>query len=115
AIVGNTTWEVMNAKKALKIEWEEDPEKKVVVSGFGGQKRDVTIPAGLESTDVHKAKLQELSKKPGMVLRRDGDLEAAFKNPAKFIERTYTAPYLAHNTMEPVNCFADVTADKAEI
>jgi isoquinoline 1-oxidoreductase beta subunit len=114
AVVGNSTWEVMNAKKALKIDWEEDPEKKVVISGFG-RKQDVTIPAGLESTDVHKSKLMELSKKPGMVLRRDGDLEAAFKNPAKFIERTYTAPYLAHNTMEPVNCFAHVTADKAVI
>lgn len=115
AIVGTSTWEVMNAKKALKIEWEEDVEKKVVVGGFGGQKQNVTIPAGLESTDVHKAKLLELSKKPGPVLRRDGDVEAAFKNPAKFIERTYTAPYLAHNTMEPVNCFAHVTADKAVI
>jgi len=115
AIAGKTTWEVMNAKKALKIEWEEDAEKKVVVAGFGGQKQAVTIPAGLESTDVHKAKLLELSKTPGPVLRRDGDPEGAFKNPAKFIERTYTAPYLAHNTMEPVNCFAHVTADKAVI
>src|SRR5436190_5600979 len=114
-VVGKTTWEVMNAKKALKIEWEEDPEKKVVVQGFGGQKTDLTIPAGLESTEVHKAKLNELMKTPGPVLRRDGDLEAAFKSPAKFIERTYTAPYLAHNTMEPVNCFANVTAGKAEL
>lgn len=114
-VAGNTTWEVMNAKKALKIEWENDTEKKVVVKGWTGQKSDVVIPAGLESTDVHKAKMLELSKKSAPVLRRDGDPEAAFKNAAKSIERTYTAPYLAHNTMEPVNCFAHVTADKAEI
>ena len=56
-----------------------------------------------------------MSKKPGNVLRKDGDPEGAFKNAAKTIERTYTAPYLAHNTMEPVNCFANVTADKVEI
>lgn len=115
AVVGNSTWEVMNAKKALKIEWEEDREKETVVAGFGGQKQKVVIPAGLESTDVHKGKLLELAKKPGMVLRRDGDPDAVFKNAAKVIERTYSAPYLAHNTMEPVNCFAHVTADKAEI
>src|SRR6185436_16384207 len=72
AVVGNTTWEVMNAKKALKIEWEEDTEKNVVISGFGGQKQNVTIPAGLETTEVHKAKLLELSKKPAKILRRDG-------------------------------------------
>ena len=115
AVVGNTTWEVMNAKKALKIEWEEDREKETVVAGFGGQKQKIVIPAGLESTDVHKAKLQELDKKPAMVLRRDGDPDAVFKTASKIIERTYSAPYLAHNTMEPVNCFAHVMADKAEI
>ncbi|MFZ5999525.1 MAG: molybdopterin cofactor-binding domain-containing protein [Bacteroidota bacterium] len=114
-IAGNTTWEVMNAKKALKIEWEEDKEKKLMVGDFTGRKREVVIPAGLESTDVHKAKMLELVKQPTPVLRRDGDPEAAFKNAAKFIERTYTAPYLAHNTMEPVNCFAHVTTDKTEI
>jgi isoquinoline 1-oxidoreductase beta subunit len=115
AIIGSSTWEVMQAKKALKVDWEEDQEKNVVVAGFGGNKSSVTIPAGLESTDVHKSKLAELVKGPVPVLRKDGDPEAAFKNPAKYLERTYTAPYLAHNTMEPVNCFANVTADKAEI
>ena len=114
-VVGNTTWEVMNAKKALKIEWKESPEKKISVKGRGGQTQTATIPAGLESTITHKAKMQEMAKKPGNVLRKDGDPEEAFKNAAKIIERTYTAPYLAHNTMEPVNCFAHVTADKAEI
>lgn len=55
------------------------------------------------------------AQKPKEELRRDGDPEAAFKNAAKVIERTYTAPYLAHNTMEPMNFFAHVTADKAEL
>jgi isoquinoline 1-oxidoreductase beta subunit len=53
--------------------------------------------------------------KPGTVLRKDGDPDGAFKNAAKVLEKTYTAPYLAHNTMEPVNCFAHVTGDKVEI
>jgi isoquinoline 1-oxidoreductase beta subunit len=39
----------------------------------------------------------------------------SFKKAAKVLERTYNAPFLAHNTMEPVNCFAYVTADKAEL
>ena len=34
---------------------------------------------------------------------------------ARILERTYTAPYLAYNCMEPVNCFANVTEDSAEI
>lgn len=113
-VAGNTTWEVMNAKKALKIEWEEISDSTVVVNGWGG-KETVKIPAGLESTSDHEAKMAEFSQKPGNVLRRDGDPEAAFKSAARVLERTYSAPFLAHNTMEPVNCFAHVTADKAEI
>ncbi len=47
--------------------------------------------------------------------RKDGDPEKAFKNAAKVIERTYTAPFLAHNTMEPMNFFANVTDNKVEL
>lgn len=113
-VVGNTTWEVMNAKKALKVEWEEISDSTMVVNGWGG-KETVKIPKGLESTSVHKAKMAEWASKPGKILRKDGDPEAMFKKAAKVLERTYTAPYLAHNTMEPVNSFAHVMADKAEI
>ncbi len=114
AIVGESTWQVMNAKKALEVEWENAPDKKVVVAGWGG-KEEVLIPGGIESTDGHKARMEEMAKKQAQVLRQDGDPEAAFASAAKVIERTYNAPYLAHNCMEPVNCFADVTADKAVV
>lgn len=114
AVVGNTTWEVMNARKALKMEFEEISDSKIVVNGWGG-KQTVTIPGGLESTEGHKARMAEMSKKKASILRRDGNVDAAFKKAAKTLERTYYGPYLAHNTMEPVNCFAHVTADKAEL
>jgi len=113
-VVGNTTWEVMNAKKMLKIEFEEISDSTMVVNGWGG-KETVTIPGGLESTEGHKARMAEMAKKKASILRKDGDVEAAFKRAAKTLERTYYGPYLAHNTMEPVNCFAHVTADKAEL
>jgi isoquinoline 1-oxidoreductase beta subunit len=115
AVVGTTTWEVMNARKVLKVVWEEAADTDVIVSGWGGNKQTVTIPAGLESTSGHKAQMEAMSKKPAGTLRKDGDPEGAFRKAAKVLERTYTAPYLAHNTMEPVNCFAHVTAEKAEL
>jgi isoquinoline 1-oxidoreductase beta subunit len=114
-VVGNTTWEVMNAKKALKIEWEEIATTEIIVNGWGGQKNTVKVPGGLESTEGHKARMADMSKKKANILRKDGDVEAAFKKAVKTLERTYYGPYLAHNTMEPVNCFAHVTADKVEI
>ncbi len=114
-VVGTSTWEVMNAKKSLKIEWEELPETSFQMQGFGGNAQTVTVPAGLESTDKHYAQMEAMGKKPARLLRRDGNPEAAFQKAAKLLERTYTAPFLAHNAMEPVNCFAHVTADSAEL
>ena len=114
AIVGKSTWQVMKAKKALKVEWEPFATYSEVVSGWGG-KETKTVPAGLESTDVHQAQMEEYDTKPGKVIRKDGDPEAAFKNAAKVIERTYSAPYLAHNCMEPMNAFAHVEGDKVFI
>jgi isoquinoline 1-oxidoreductase beta subunit len=114
AVVGDTTWEVMKAKEALHIEWEPAPETSVTVDGFRGR-QTVTIPAGLESSADHRARMAEMAARPGRVVRRDGDPETAFAGAAKVIERTYTAPFLAHNPMEPVACFADVTADRAVV
>lgn len=115
AIVGNSTWEVLQAKKALKVEWENATQSSFAMTDFGGNKSTGTIPAGLENSNDHKAKMAEYSAKPGNILRRDGDPEGQFKKAAKVIERTYSAPFLAHNTMEPMNCFADVKGGKAVV
>ena len=114
-IVGNSTWQVMNARKKLKTTWEPISDTKETISRFGGRKDVVTVPAGLESSDSHHQKMQERAKQPAMVLRKDGDPEATFKNAAQVIERTYNAPFLAHNCMEPMNFFADVTEEKAVV
>jgi isoquinoline 1-oxidoreductase beta subunit len=111
-VVGNTTWEVMNARKKLKVVWEQISETKETIAGFRG-KTEVVIPAELESTTTQLAKMAEHAKKPAQELRKDGDPEAAFAKAAQILERTYTAPFLAHNCMEPMNFFAHVTDDKA--
>ena len=114
AIVGKTTWEVMNARKALKIEWEPIADQLIKRNAFD-RSETITIPAGLESTTKHADTLAQLMKTSANVARKDGNPEEAFKNAAKVIERTYNGPFLAHNCMEPMNFFADVTADKAEL
>jgi isoquinoline 1-oxidoreductase subunit beta len=111
-IVGNSTWEVMQARKEILAEWEPIETKVEEVDIFG-RKVIQTTPTGLESTEGHTAKMQEMAQKPAKELRKDGDPDTAFKNAAQIIERTYSAPFLAHNTMEPMNCFAHVTKEKA--
>lgn len=111
-VVGKSTWEVMKARKKLKVQWEPAGEVKETFGGRG-QKREVIVPGDLESTDAQLKKMQEFASKPAQQLRKDGDPEAAFKNAAQVIERTYNAPFLAHNCMEPINFFAHVTDEKA--
>jgi isoquinoline 1-oxidoreductase subunit beta len=111
-VVGKTTWEVMNARKKLKVVWEPTGDKKDTIGGRNG-KREVIVPGELETTSAQLEKMQQYAKQPAQQLRKDGDPETAFKNAAQIIERTYTAPFLAHNCLEPMNFFAHVTDEKA--
>jgi len=113
AVVGNSTWEVWTAKLMLNVEWEPFKEQKYKAAGWGGNTQEVTVPGGLESTSEHKKKMIAEAAKKARVVRRDGNPEEAFKRAAKVLERTYTAPFLAHSPMEPMNFFADVKEDSA--
>ena len=115
AIVGNTTWEVMNAKKAIQVQWEAFENYTEERTFYRQNKQTLTIPAGLENSKTHQDRLSELPFKRGKTVRKDGNPEAAFANAAKIIERVYSAPFLAHNCMEPMNFFADVKDDKASL
>jgi isoquinoline 1-oxidoreductase beta subunit len=115
AIVGNSTWEVMQARKQLKIEWQPFDTYQQDVKGWGGNISQQTVPAGLESTQSHRTQMEAFTAEAGTVVRIDGDPDAAFRKAATVIERTYTAPYLAHNCMEPINSFAHVQGDQAYI
>ena len=96
AIVGTSTWQLMEAKKALKVKYE------------------TITPA--ESSEMHDKRMEEdLQKGTVAESRVDGDPEAAFAKAAKVIERTYTSPFMAHSTLEPMNFYANVTADGAEL
>jgi len=112
-VVGNSTWEVMNAKKKVNVQWEPIQTTKETILSWGGRKQEEIIPGGLESTDNHLKQMLEMQKKQGKVLRKDGDPETAFAKAKKIIERTYSAPFLAHNPMEPISCFAHITDEKA--
>ncbi|MHA8059945.1 molybdopterin cofactor-binding domain-containing protein [Aquirufa beregesia] len=107
AVVGKTTWDVMNARKKLNVVWENAPDTKEIMNN-----RETIVPAGLESTSKHYADMLAMDTKPGRVERKDGEPEKAFEAAKHVIERTYTAPFLAHNIMEPTNTFAHFQGNK---
>jgi len=94
AVVGESTWQCMQAKKALKVEWEQASKME------SSEYHDEALTSLLDSSQEQPARL-------------DGDISKAFKNATQIIERTYSAPFLAHNTMEPMNFYANVTTEKA--
>lgn len=96
AVVGKSTWQVSKARKALKIEYEAD--------------------GALESTADHDKLFKDLLMNgEATVRRKDGDVDAAFKSAAKVITREYQCPFLSHSPMEPMNFFAHVREDGAEL
>jgi isoquinoline 1-oxidoreductase subunit beta len=114
AIVADNTWTAMKAKKALKVQWEPFGTYTFKRDSFG-RKSIFTVPEGLENTSNSMAQMAEKASKPANVKRKDGDVETAFKNAVKIVEASFSAPFLAHNCMEPMNFFADVREDKIEM
>lgn len=112
AIVGKSTWQVMQAKKAFKAETEPIKASSKKLNLFGDNVEIIT-PAGFENTAVHIQQMASVPAKKIKTIRKDGDPEAAFKKAVTIIERSYSCPFLAHSTLEPMNFFADVKDDSA--
>ena len=96
AIVADSTWAAMQARKALKVEWDD--------TGF----------EHLSTTALYN-RMKEDVKKPGLSQRTGGNFEAVFAKSDKKLEAVYETPYEAHACMEPLNCVADVKENSCEI
>ncbi len=96
AVVADGFWAAKLGRDALEIEWDEGPNATV-------------------STAAIREQYARLSNAPGKVARRDGDPAHALKTAATKITAEYEVPYLAHATMEPLNCLVDLGADRCDI
>lgn len=96
AVVGKSTWQVLKARKLLKIEYEKEFD--------------------LESTEDHdKLFMNLMDNGQATVRRKDGDVDTAFKSAAKVIKGEYQCPFISHSPMEPMNFFAHVRPDGVEL
>ena len=97
AVVADTWWRAKTALDALPVVWDE---------GEGATQSSATIAARLT---------EGLTAPNAYADRMEGDALAAIAASAKKVEATYSTPFLSHACMEPMNCTARITADKAEV
>lgn len=96
AVIASNTWAAMRGREALKIEWEDGPN------------------VAYESKAYEKA-LRETARKPGKVVRKEGDFDRAYATAATKLEAEYYVPHLAHATMEPPAATARIVNGKCEV
>src|SRR5262249_13041791 len=95
-VVADNTWNAMEGRRALQIEWDEGRN------------------ANLNSAAISKL-FADRAQQAGVEARKEGDAAAALLSAAKKIEAVYEVPYLAHATMEPMNCTAQVCSDGVDV
>jgi isoquinoline 1-oxidoreductase subunit beta len=95
AVVARNTWAAIKGREALTIKWDDGPH------------------ASYDSA-AYKSQLEETARKPGKVVRNEGDADKALADAAKTVAAEYYIPHLPHATMEPPSATARVTNGKCE-
>ncbi len=96
AVIAKNTWAALQGRDALKLKWEDGPH-------------------GAYDSAVFKTQMEETARKPGMVVRNDGDAEKALASAAKVVTGEYYLPHIAHAAMEPVTATASFAGGKLEV
>jgi len=96
AVIARNTWAATQGRNALKIVWDDGPN------------------ASYDS-DAYRKTLEEAARKPGPVVRNEGDFAAAYAAAPKRITAEYYCPHLAHASMEPPAASARINGGKCEV
>jgi isoquinoline 1-oxidoreductase beta subunit len=96
AVVADHMWAAKKGLAALVIEWDDGPH--------------ATLDTERIVDELKKATLN-----PGAVAQNIGDSEKAMASAVTKVEATYQVPFLAHATMEPMNCTVHVRKDGCEV
>ncbi|HYT98938.1 MAG TPA: xanthine dehydrogenase family protein molybdopterin-binding subunit [Gemmatimonadales bacterium] len=96
AVVADGYWPAKKGRDALEVTWDEGPTASVssaTIAQLFGQR----------------------AEQAGAVARHDGDPDGTLGTAPAKVDAVYDLPFLAHATMEPMNCTAHVRADGVDI
>lgn len=96
AIIGNSYWTVSQARKKLKVEWDNNGHDTF-------------------NTVDYENHLRKLASEPGVTDKNIGNVDSVKILPKNTFEAFYETPIIAHHPLEPMNCTAHIVGDKLEI
>jgi isoquinoline 1-oxidoreductase beta subunit len=96
AVIAAHMGAAMKGLAALEIEWDEGPNANLTTAAI--------------VADMAKA-----SQAEGVTVRHDGDVAKGLAGADRKLDAIYEVPFLAHTTMEPLNCTVDVRKDGCDI
>jgi isoquinoline 1-oxidoreductase beta subunit len=96
AVVADSFWAARQGRDALEVSWDESKAER------------------RGSAELTAACEQALGA-PGVNARDDGSVDTALQEGERVVRRTYRLPYLAHATMEPMDCVVELGADRCDI
>ena len=96
AVIARDYWSAKKARDVLTVEWDDGEALR-------------------KGSDEIMAEYRQLAKKPGLEAKKEGDAAKAIAGATRRFEAAYEFPFLAHASMEPLNCVAQITADGCEI
>ncbi|RYF73619.1 MAG: xanthine dehydrogenase family protein molybdopterin-binding subunit, partial [Comamonadaceae bacterium] len=97
AVIADTPYHAMRAAKAVRVEWDHG------------------AAAHVSTDQIYARMAQALDTDDAFNFYKLGDVDAALQSAAKTIRAEYRAPYLAHVTMEPMNCTVQVKDGRATV
>jgi isoquinoline 1-oxidoreductase subunit beta len=96
-VVADHFWQARKAREALKIVWDAGPN------------------GALDNAAISSLLAKAAAAGAGLSAKKSGNAAAALKSAAKTLSAVYELPMLAHATMEPMNCTADVKDGRCDL
>jgi len=97
AVIAKSTWHAQQAAQKVKAQWTQRKE------------------GAIDTKRIESELIEKLKTESGFAFHEQGDAAKAEAGAARVIQAQYKAPYLAHATMEPMNCTAQFKNSQLEI
>ncbi len=97
AVVGQTSWHARLGAEAVEVDWQQRPL------------------GALDTRQIERGLEASVKTDSGFAFYDKGAVDQAERQASRVIEAWYRAPYLAHATLEPMNCTARVVDGRVEV